>query len=285
MTVKDETIQDVSDTSFLIAGYRAQETEKPNPAFKDPLARKLAGEKGMNMIATMPKTHLMAFAMVARTTAIDRQVYQAIEDGVDTVINLGAGLDTRPYRLDLPASLNWVEVDFPNIIKYKSEKLADDKPVCNLRRIATDLSDDTEREKLFHELGAATKKAVIITEGVIAYLSNEDAAKLADSLHKISAFKYWIMDYKQGKLHQRQTKMLRKRLANAPFRFDSEDPRGFFAQHGWRVYKNIYMLEEAHRLGLKFPAMFPWSLLIRLFGKKMRDAANQTYGYVMFERA
>lgn len=284
MTVKDESIQDVSDTSFLIAGYRAQETERPNPAFKDPLAKKLAGEKGMAMIKTMPKTHLVAFAMVARTTAIDRQVYKAIEDGVDTVINLGAGLDTRPYRLNLPPSLNWVEVDFPNIIKYKTEKLAADKPVCNLKRIAADLSDDAERNKLFAELGATTKKAVIITEGVIAYLSNEDAGKLADSLHKIPSFRYWIMDFKQGKLHQRQTKMLRKRLANAPLIFNQEDPLGFFGKHGWKVYKNIFILDEAERIGLKFPMMFPWSILIMLFGKRIRDKGNFTYGYVMYER-
>ena len=46
---------------------------------------------------------------VVRTVVIDRYLQEAIARGVDTVVNLGAGLDTRPYRMTLPASLSWVE--------------------------------------------------------------------------------------------------------------------------------------------------------------------------------
>ncbi len=45
------------------------------------------------------------FIMVARTSAIDRLILAALERGVDTVLNLGAELDTRPYRLALPAPI------------------------------------------------------------------------------------------------------------------------------------------------------------------------------------
>src|SRR2546422_4602991 len=42
--------------------------------------------------------------------------------------NLAAGLDARPYRLPLPSSLRWVEVDFPDVIAYKQEQLAMERP-------------------------------------------------------------------------------------------------------------------------------------------------------------
>src|ERR1700755_3087335 len=122
-------IHHVSDTSLWIAGYRAAESARPDAAFKDPYASRLAGIRGMQMVAATPYTETMAFAMVVRTTAIDRLIHFAIAHGIDTVINLGAGLDTRPYRMQLPAHLKWIEVDFPHLIEYKTEILKDEKPV------------------------------------------------------------------------------------------------------------------------------------------------------------
>jgi len=77
---------------------------------------------------------------VVRTVVIDRYLQEAIARGVDTVVNLGAGLDTRPYRMTLPASLSWVEVDMPKIVALKEDRLAGETPRCRLARIAADLS-------------------------------------------------------------------------------------------------------------------------------------------------
>ena len=64
-----------------------------------------------------------------------------LADGVDTIVNLGAGLDTRPYRLELPHNLKWFEIDFPHMIQYKNQQLAVQKPRCQLTRIELDLTD------------------------------------------------------------------------------------------------------------------------------------------------
>jgi len=141
-----ENIHHVSDTSYWVAAFRAQESERQDAVFKDTLAKKLSGDKGMAMIAETPGSAAMAFAMVTRTTAIDRLVMSAISQGVDTVINLDAGLDTRPYRMPLPKTLKWLEVDFEGIINYKNAMLSTDVPVCMLERIATDLSDRNARQ-------------------------------------------------------------------------------------------------------------------------------------------
>src|SRR5690242_18856990 len=149
---ENDLIQHISDTSLWIAAYRAQESARPDAVFNDPLAGRLAGNRGLQMVAATPHTKIMSFAMAMRTSAIDRLIHLAISQGVDTVINLGAGLDTRPYRMQLPSNLKWIEVDFTHIIDYKTDLLKEVKPVCNLQRISSDLSIQMERLELFTSL-------------------------------------------------------------------------------------------------------------------------------------
>jgi methyltransferase (TIGR00027 family) len=220
---------------------------------------------------------------VIRTTSIDQLVETAVTAGVDTVINLGAGLDTRPYRMQLPAGLRWIEVDFQNIIDYKKTLLADEKPVCNLRRIAFDLADRPGRKRLFTELGSKTKNALVITEGVTAYLKNEDASLLSKDIFSIPSFKYWVQDYRQGGFRkQGQTKEKAELLRNTPFLFDVADPISFFQKDGWKISKQICILDEAERIGRKLPAKFPWNVIIPIFPRWFRAVCNKTYGCIMF---
>jgi len=64
------------------------------------------------------------------------------------VVNLAAGLDTRPYRVQLPASLKRIEVDLPEILAYKEESLKTEKPACRLERVRADLSNAQIRRSL-----------------------------------------------------------------------------------------------------------------------------------------
>ena len=281
--MQDQLINNVSDTALWIAAFRALESERPDAVFKDTLARKLAGKKGFQMVEATPIKKHMAFAMTTRTTGIDRLVNVAIERGIDTVINLGAGLDTRPYRMLLPVNLRWVEVDFPNMIEYKSKLLENDIPACHLQRLAVDLSNDEERKVLFTRLGAETKRALIITEGVVGYLSNEQGARLSKDIFAVPTFHYWIMDYHGGLRRHRRAGVLKKMLSKAPLQFDVEDPIAYFTNHGWKVHDNIYLLDEGDRIGRKMPPLkFPLNIVISLFPKKAREIGNKTYGYVLY---
>src|SRR2546428_480566 len=90
----------------------------------------------------MRRGRAMAWPMIVRTAVLDELILRAIErDGVDTVLNLAAGLDTRPYRLPLPSSLRWVEADFPDVIAYKREQLTGERPVCAVEHVGIDLTD------------------------------------------------------------------------------------------------------------------------------------------------
>src|SRR5437867_343111 len=79
------------------------ESERPDALFRDPHARRLAGERGERIVASMRRGRAWAWPMIVRTAVLDELMLRTVErDGVDTVLNLAAGLDTRPYRLALP---------------------------------------------------------------------------------------------------------------------------------------------------------------------------------------
>jgi methyltransferase (TIGR00027 family) len=275
------SITHVSDTALWVAMYRAQESKRHDAVFQDPFAERLAGERGRKMVESTPHSETISFAIVVRTVAIDRLIQIAIKSGIDTVINVGAGLDTRPYRMQLPPELHWIEIDFPETIDYKSEVLKSESPVCKLELISADLSQRTERKKLFWDLSRHTKKALVITEGVIWYLTDQHAKELSEDIFTMPTFKYWIMDYAQGKIRRnKQSRDVEKNLTQAPWLFDQEDPVGFFREVGWKVKENIFILDEANRLNRKMPVSFPFSLFMAL--PATRQVVNKTYGYVMF---
>ena len=91
-----QTIQSVSDTAFMVAGCRAAESERPKPLFRDPLAAKLVGEHDKKILAAVLRHFVGAWSVVIRVVIIDDYIRQAIAAGVDTILNLSAGLDTGP---------------------------------------------------------------------------------------------------------------------------------------------------------------------------------------------
>jgi methyltransferase (TIGR00027 family) len=279
------SISHVADTALWVATYRALESERPDALFRDPLAAVLTGERGRKIAARMSYVKFMAWLMAVRTVAIDQLIHRAIGLGIDTVVNLGAGLDTRPYRMKLPAALRWIEIDFPQVIQYKTEKLRVELPVCRVERIPADLSDVPLRRGIFEQIGSESKTTLVITEGVIAYLSPDDAASLSCDLSAVGSFRYWIQDYRQGGFPQMASAKLRRLLKDSPFRFDVADPFSFFRRQEWIVLENRVAADEGERIGRPFPFIFPWSILLAVLPRKIYDRYRNATGYVMYAKS
>src|SRR5215467_6320203 len=174
-TAKPQTVvRNISDTARWAAYFRAQETARPDAVFRDPYAERLSGQHGIDIANTIPDGNKHSWAWVARTYLFDYFIAQELNQGVDLVLNLAAGLDARPYRMNLPVALQWVEVDLPEILAYKEEILANEKPTRGLERIRLDLSDVNARRDLFTSLNQRAKKILVITEGLLIYLSAEE---------------------------------------------------------------------------------------------------------------
>jgi len=230
-------IRNIGDTARWVAMYRAVETERPDALFRDPFARRLAGERGEQIFATIPARSSPLWAYAMRTYLTDRYIRQEVAAGVDMIINLAAGLDTRPYRMDLPTSLQWIEADLPEMIDYKEQMRAGEKPVCRLERVRIDLADSAARRALFARVGTRAKKAMIVTEGLIIYLTREQVGQLAEDLAAVPSFKRWVTDLTNPIILKMIQKQMGSRLeaAGAPLHFGPPEGPAFFEQHGWHV--------------------------------------------------
>jgi methyltransferase (TIGR00027 family) len=229
VSLPEPLIRNISDTARWVAVYRARESDRPDAVFRDPFARRLAGERGEQIANSMPLGRDNDWSMVTRTYLIDQFVMDQVGQGVDMVINLAAGLDSRPYRLQLPPTLRWIEADFPEILDYKEDILRDENPVCALERFRLDLFNLEARRALFAQLGSQARQALVITEGLIIYLTADAVAALAQDLGAPPSFHSWILDIASpGLLRMLQKRMAAQLNQAAPFKFAPDEGPAFF---------------------------------------------------------
>jgi methyltransferase (TIGR00027 family) len=244
-------VRNIADTARWVAYFRARETGRPDALFRDPYAERLAGELGFHFANTLAEGNKQEWAWVARTYLFDQYIARAIREGATLVLNLAAGLDARPYRMDLPPDLVWVEVDLPEIIAYKQEILAREKPNCRLERISLDLSHVAARRTLSAELDARAANVVVVSEGLLIYFTAEEVASLARDLATMRHVRNWVIDLASpGQLRQMQ-RSTGKELsqAGAAFQFAPPEGVGFFTAHGWQPREVQGMLKTAAQFG------------------------------------
>jgi methyltransferase (TIGR00027 family) len=279
------SIENVSDTARWVALYRAMESERPDALFHDPFARRLAGEDAEAMVRAIPRGMGTAWAMIVRTAVMDEVILRLVrEQGVDVVLNLAAGLDTRPYRLDLPADLMWVEADFAPVLAYKTEHLEAEVPRCRLAREPVDLTDAQARRTLLHRAVNAGSRGLVVTEGLMVYLTREQVGAFAGDLHDQPALQWWLTDLASPRL----LKMMQRSHGRAmnddvQFRFAPPEGPDFFAPFGWHLAEYHSIMEEARRLDREMRGA--WIVhLISAISKKQREVARRMSGTVLLRR-
>jgi len=283
-----QLISHVSDTARWVAVYRAMETERPDAIFRDPYARRLAGERGEAIMRGMPRGRQMSWPMVVRTAVMDELIMRCIaQDGVDCVLNLAAGLDARPWRLALPASLRWIDVDHPVMIDLKLGELAGETPKCQYEGVRLDLADLPARTALFERVGAASRKVLVLTEGLLIYLPPPAVADLARDLASQPSFALWIMDLASPALLKMMSKGWGKAVAagNAPFLFAPAENTAFFTPFGWKELEYRNSFDEGLRLKRTMRMAAFWKFVGSLMPKKKRAEFARFSGIVLLGRA
>ena len=176
-----------SQTASLVAAVRALAHDGFTTArgFSDPAARALLSRgwtlahrlMARGMRRAKPERRAKALAQMdilpLRVLAIDAELVDAVTAGCRQVVILGAGLDTRAYRLEALAGVDFFEVDHPATQAYKRRKAAALRP---LTRSLTYVAVDFERDSLAERLRAAAHRpdrpTVWVWEGVVMYLSD-----------------------------------------------------------------------------------------------------------------
>jgi methyltransferase (TIGR00027 family) len=255
-------VANVSDTARWVAVYRAWESARTDALFHDEYADLLAGERGRTIAALMPRQARNGWPIISRTKLIDDFVRTAIAQGCDCVLNLAAGFDTRPYRLELPASLRWVEADLPALMEEKESLLAEAKPRCQLRRIKVDLADSAGRAAMLRDALSSSVQALVVTEGLLVYLDDVQVGALAADLAAQAGIRRWILDLASPGVIQMMRKSMGAHLTNAEMKFAPPNGVAYFEEFGWKVaeVQSIFHTAARHRrlpLLMRLFALFP----------------------------
>ncbi|MBO0840103.1 MAG: class I SAM-dependent methyltransferase [Sciscionella sp.] len=266
-------IANISDTAHWVAMYRARESSRPDALFHDPFAERLAGERGqatfIAMTASMPATARNGWSFVARTKLIDDLTTDCLADGCDLVLNLAAGLDTRPYRLAIAKDLTWIEADLSAMIEEKQHALASEQPHCELIRRPVDLADADARKQFLAEATAKARRPLVITEGLLPYLTAEQVRAISADLAE-SGVRWWITDM-MSPIDVRMTQRVnRERLASTPIQFGPKEGAEFFAVDGWAAINTPSVLKAASRFNRLPLVLRPISWLLgEKFGSRV----------------
>lgn len=233
---EQEPLNHVSDTALMVAAARAAETRRPNPLCTDPFAERLAGERGNAILKGTSGWYWMSFGMGLRTKFIDAFIADEIaRHGINCVLCFGAGLDTRPWRLDLPSGFRWIEVDFPAILDYKYGTLKDETPHCRLERFSVDLTDDTARRGLWERV--ARTRTLLLTEGLLMYLPGDTVRAITREARDTAAIEAWISDFHSPALLKAAHGAGAARINSlrAPTSLNAGELRQTMQDNGWRL--------------------------------------------------
>jgi methyltransferase (TIGR00027 family) len=176
-----------SVTAQMVAFWRALADGGATsiPGFHDPIARRMLGRTGRWMLgrterrmARMSPAERMRFGrafegVTLRVATIDRELVRAAADGVRQVVILGAGFDTRAWRMAELAGSTVFEVDHPATQAAKAERVAGLAPIARLRFVPVDFERDRLEDALANAGHDADAPTIWVIEGVVMYLGDD----------------------------------------------------------------------------------------------------------------
>jgi len=252
----------VSKTAFYTAGIRMLDAKVKRPIGNDTLAHVFMNETGMEVLNKTRHIHGPRITTVQRHQIIDEVLEKELQQNPNTkIFIIGAGFDTRAYRMK---GGNWIEVDEPEVISYKEEKLPVAQSPNSLTRISIDFANESLLDKLNHY--KTNEEVIIVVEGVTMYLSETMITDLLNTLEKLFPNHKLVCDLLTKPFFNRFSKKLHKELSGlgAAFQFKQNDPHYFFLEHGYTQKEKISVVGQAIKLGnIKIPK------IVFFFFKKM----------------
>lgn len=224
-------------TARWTAAVRAMETRREDRLFDDPWAAELAGAEGLAWIES--RTPESVLPLVVRTRYYDDWLQGRVgSEALQQVVILGAGLDTRAFRLPWPNDARVFELDRPTILDHKEQVLtrAGAIPRCERRVVAADLAGDWP--VALSDAGLDPDcPATWLLEGILFYLPDERIAHVLDGITRLSAsgshLGFDIVNAAVLTSPHTRPWVEMQAAAGAPWLGTMDDPVGFLAERGW----------------------------------------------------
>jgi len=222
-----------------------RDAERDKPVCGDSYARAFMNEQGLEILETFRDETRPNASNVARHRIIDDLLRQELlADSNLTVVIIGAGFDTRAFRL--PAG-TWVELDEPQVITYKEERLPASNCVNELDRISIDFGEDSLEQKL-SSFSNRSPVAVVI-EGVFMYLEEAAINNLLQTLRRLFPRHKLICDLMTRDFFEKNATTIHEKLTGmgAVFKFTVDNPEEVFLKNSYRELEKIPIVEKAVR--------------------------------------
>lgn len=164
-------IHGVPETMLQTLYARAAYSKKRKAKFRDDKAVEIVSRMDYDF-SLAKKDAMMSGGVIARTILLDHMVGDFIrENPKGTVVNIACGMDTRVYRLKVPPSVRWYNLDLPETIEIRRRFLSENGHISMIAKSAMDESWAEEIEEL-------EDRTLVILEGLVMYLSEEDVKKI-----------------------------------------------------------------------------------------------------------
>lgn len=233
----------VATTGLYTAIMRARESARPDRLFSDPFAEVLAGSQGQDLLAWMDKQSPGSSqnpVIAIRTRFFDDALERILgESGVDQLVFLAAGLDTRAFRLPLRPDLVLFELDRSEVLALKAARLEplDAAPGCRRIPIPADLTGDWSAALQGGGFDPRRRSAWLV-EGLLQYITEAQVHQMLGTLSGLTAPGSWLLTDLVSRSFFTSPQLagfLAMMAANgSPWHFGTDDPEGLFAGHGWQ---------------------------------------------------
>ncbi|MCB2108362.1 MAG: SAM-dependent methyltransferase [Rhodobacteraceae bacterium] len=223
----------LSDTAAWMASFRAQESARRDRRIDDPYAARFAKNLSGRFAH---RGQLAADMVVQRTVVFDELILKTIaEHAIDCVINIAAGYDTRPYRLQLPERVVWFDTDLPDLTTRKKELLDDATPKCAVEFRNLDLREAGQLAAILEDANRRASRALVITEGLLLYLPEDSVRGLAETLGLHPNVSVWLTDLMSPAARFFMNRAAARHLDHIGeiLRFAPRNGPAFFAPYGW----------------------------------------------------
>lgn len=174
MSIALPTFTPIEETLFLTLCGRALDNHLPHPILGDPMATQLVHKLGYDC----GRFRLSASPIINiahRARKLDQVAQRFVGRHPDAVgLDLGAGLDTRVFRIAPPPTVDWYDIDFPEVIRARQQLLPGR---ASAHGIGADLTDPAWLDAI-----PGDRPAVIVADGLLAFLIQEDLISLLDRL-------------------------------------------------------------------------------------------------------
>jgi methyltransferase (TIGR00027 family) len=233
----------ISKTAFYCCGVRMQDAEGEYPVCGDTYAKVFMNEQGLQILETFKDETRPNASNVGRHRIIDDLLRQELITHPSlTVVIIGAGFDTRAFRLK---GGTWIELDEPQVITYKEERLPESTSENELHRISIDFASDSLEQKLAPFAGRSP--VVVVIEGVLMYLEEADISQSLQILRRLFPQHKVICDLMTRDFFEKNASTIHEKLTGmgATFKFAVDNPADVFLKNGYEQVEKIPIIEKS----------------------------------------